>query len=148
MPGMRADDGTIHREVPSGGSGVLMLNNAKDKEAAWEFMKWWTSEETQTAFGREMEGLMGAAARYPTANIQALDQLPWPVEDYNNLQAQFEWVRGLPEVPGGYFTGRHLLNAFYQVINNNVEPREAIVDYVQYIHDEIRTKRHEFGLPE
>lgn len=148
MPGMEADDGTIHREVPSGGSGVLMLNNAKDKEAAWEFMKWWTSEDTQTAFGREMEGLMGAAARYPTANIQALDQLPWPVEDYNNLQAQFEWVRGLPEVPGGYFTGRHLLNAFYQVINNNVEPREAIVDYVQYIHDEIRTKRHEFGLPE
>ena len=48
---------------------------AKDKEAAWEFMKWWTSTPIQAEFGREMEGLMGAAARYPTANIKALDQL-------------------------------------------------------------------------
>jgi ABC-type glycerol-3-phosphate transport system substrate-binding protein len=148
VPGTLQPDGTIRRDVPGGGSGTIMLKSAKDKEAAWEFMKWWTSDEVQTKFGREMESLMGAAARYPTANIKALDSLPWPVADYENLKAQFEWVRGIPEVPGGYFTGRHLLNAFYRVINNNTEPREAIVDYVEYIQEEIRAKRKEFGLPE
>ncbi|WP_425262644.1 extracellular solute-binding protein [Paenibacillus thermotolerans] len=149
VPGTMQPDGTIRREAPSGGSGTLMLNNAKDKEAAWEFMKWWTDSQTQTKFGREMESLMGAAARYPTANIEALDSLPWPVTDYENLKAQFEWVRGIPEVPGGYFTGRHLSNAFYKVVvNAQTEPREAIVDYVQYIQEEIRAKRKEFGLPE
>jgi ABC-type glycerol-3-phosphate transport system substrate-binding protein len=148
VPGMKQKDGTINREVPGGGSGVIMLQSAKDKDAAWTFMKWWTSKDIQVKFGREMEGLMGAAARYPTANIEALDQLPWPVTDYENLKSQFEWVRGIPEVPGGYFTGRHLLNAFYKVVNNQTEAREAMMDYVQYIQDEIRTKRKEFGLPD
>jgi len=135
--------------VTSTGVGTIMLKNAQDKEAAWEFMKWWTSAETQTKFGREMEGLMGAAARYPTANIEALDSLPWPVQDYANLKEQFQWVQGIPEVPGGYFTGRHLINAFYRVVvNGNNEPRETIIEYVEYIHDEIRAKRKEFGLPE
>src|SRR5690606_26928787 len=81
VPGTIKEDGTLGREVPSGGSGTLLLESAEDKEAAWEFMKWWTSDEIQTKFGREMEGLMGAAARYPTANIKALDSLPWPVTD-------------------------------------------------------------------
>lgn len=148
IPGTVQEDGTINREVPSGGQSVIMLDKAKDKEAAWAFMKWWTSDEAQTTFGREMEGLMGAAARYPTANIKALDSLPWPVADYESLKAQFEWVRGIPEVPGGYFTGRHLFNAFYKTVVGQVEARESMIDYVQYIQDEITTKRTEFGLPQ
>ena len=149
VPGTVREDGTVRHDVTSTGVGTIMLKNAQDKEAAWEFMKWWTSAETQTKFGREMEGLMGAAARYPTANIEALDSLPWPVQDYANLKEQFQSVQGIPEVPGGYFTGRHLINAFYRVVvNGNNEPRETIIEYVEYIHDEIRAKRKEFGLPE
>jgi ABC-type glycerol-3-phosphate transport system substrate-binding protein len=162
VPGTKQSDGTIGREVPSSGSGTILLQSAEDKESAWEFMKWWTSDEIQTNFGREMESLMGAAARYPTANIKALDSLPWLVTDYENLKLQFESVRGVPEVPGGYFTGRHLLNAFYKVVVNSAdqkmlgikipggkaEPRETIVEYVQYIQEEIRAKRKEFGLLE
>jgi len=149
VPGTPQPDGSIRRDVVASGNATLMLESAKDKDAAWEFMKWWSSDETQAKFGREMEALMGAAARYPTANIKALDSLPWPVADYESLKTQFEQVRGLPQVPGGYFTGRHLLNAFYQVVvNAKSEPREAITEYVPYIQDEIRAKRKEFGLPE
>ncbi|MFC4808586.1 extracellular solute-binding protein [Paenibacillus sp. GCM10023250] len=149
IPGTKQPDGTIRRDTPSTGNGTLMLSGAKDKDASWAFMKWWTSEKTQTDFGREMEALMGASARYPTANIAALDSLPWPVSDYENLQAQFAYVRGVPEVPGGYFTGRHLQNAFLKVVvEQNTEAREAILDYAQYIQDEIKAKRKEFGLPE
>ncbi|MDQ6422884.1 extracellular solute-binding protein [Paenibacillus sp. LHD-117] len=160
IPGTAQADGSVRRDVPSGGSATIMLDDAEDKDAAWSFMKWWTSDEIQTTFGREMESLMGAAARYPTANINALDSLPWPVNDYEQLKAQFESVRGIPEVPGGYFTGRHLLNAFYSVVVNSAdqkamgitikgekaEPRETIVEYVQYMQEEIRNKRMEFGL--
>ncbi|WP_339277010.1 extracellular solute-binding protein [Paenibacillus sp. FSL W8-0426] len=147
VPGTVQADGSLNRDVPSTGSAVMMLQNAQDKDAAWAFMKWWTSTPIQAEFGREMEGLMGAAARYPTANIKALDSLPWPAEDYANLKKQFESVQGIPEVPGGYFTGRHLFNAFYKTVVGNVEARESIMDYTQYIQDEIRIKRKEFGLP-
>lgn len=147
VPGMEKEDGSVNHEVASHTTGVLMLKNAGDKESAWAFMKWWTSKETQVAFGREMEGLLGEAARYPTANIEALEQLPWPVKDYQNLESQWEWVEGIPQVPGGYFTGRHLDNAFRKVVNESENPREALSDYILYINDEIATKRKEFKLP-
>lgn len=46
----------------------------------------------------------------------------------------------------GYFTGRHLDNAFRKVVNANENPREALSDYVLYIDDEIELKRKEFNL--
>lgn len=146
VPGTQLEDGSVRHEVASTTSAVMMLENAKNKEAAWSFMKWWTDKQTQIEYGREMEGLMGAAARYPTANIEALEQLPWPVKDYQNLEQQWEWVEGIPQVPGGYFTGRHLDNAFRKVVNANENPREALSDYVLYIDDEIELKRKEFNL--
>ncbi|QGG56305.1 extracellular solute-binding protein [Paenibacillus sp. B01] len=147
VPGSVQEDGSVSHEVASHTTGVMMLQNAKDKDASWSFMKWWTGKETQVAYGREMEGLMGEAARYPTANIAALEELPWPVKDYRNLESQWEWVRGIPQVPGGYFTGRHLDNAFRKVVNQAENPREALSDYLLYINDEIEIKRKEFNLP-
>ncbi|MCR2821527.1 extracellular solute-binding protein [Lederbergia panacisoli] len=147
VPGTAQEDGTIRREVSSMGTSAIIMEQSKNKDASWEFLKWWTSKDVQVRFGREMEGLMGAAARYPTANIEALKELPWPVKDYEQLDQQWEWVRGVPEVPGGYFTGRHLDNAFREVVNNGTNPYEALNDYIIYINDEIRVKRKEFNLP-
>lgn len=47
---------------------------------------------------------------------------------------------------GGYFTPRHLENAFRFVTNNNANARDALVDYACYIDDEITQKRKEFHL--
>lgn len=147
VPGTVQSDGTVRHDVASSTSAIVMIKNTKDKEAAWEFMKWWTDKETQVRFGREMEALMGEAARYPTANVEALEELPWPVKDYQNLKEQWKWVRGIPQVPGGYFTGRHLDNAFRKVVNSGENYREALLDHVIYINDEIKIKRQEFNLP-
>lgn len=146
VPGTEHEDGSVSHEVASHTTAVMMLDNADDKDAAWSFMKWWTDKDTQLAYGRELEGLLGEAARYPTANIEALEQLPWPVKDFNNLKRQWHWVRGIPQVPGGYFTGRHLDNAFRRVVNESENPREALSDYILYINDEIALKRKEFNL--
>jgi ABC-type glycerol-3-phosphate transport system substrate-binding protein len=146
VPGTEREDGSVSHEVASHTTAVMMLDNADDKDAAWLFMKWWTDKATQLAYGRELEGLLGEAARYPTANIEALEQLPWPVKDFKNLERQWQWVRGIPQVPGGYFTGRHLDNAFRRVVNESENPREALSDYVLYINDEIALKRQEFNL--
>lgn len=137
---------SIRRETVSTGTATMIMNDCENKEAAWEYLKWWTSTETQVRFGREMEGILGAAARYPTANVEAMSQLPWTVTEYSKLEDQWEWVRGIPEVPGGYMTGRHLDNAFRLVYNDKANARETIYDYVQIINDEITKKRREFGL--
>lgn len=136
----------IRRETVASGTGGIILNQSTKKEESWEFLKWWTSTETQMRFGRELEGILGAAARYPTANIAAMEQLPWTVDELAKLKEQWQWVRGIPEVPGGYMTGRHLDNAFRLVLNEAANPRETIYDYVQMINEELAKKRREFGL--
>ncbi len=136
----------IRRDTVSTTTGVMIMDQSSKKDASWEYLKWWTSTDVQVQFGREMEGILGAAARYPTANVEALSQLPWTVQEYQKLQDQWAWVQGIPEVPGGYMTGRHLDNAFRLVINEFSNPRETIYDYVQTINEEIEKKRREFDL--
>ncbi|HEX3078492.1 MAG TPA: extracellular solute-binding protein, partial [Lachnospiraceae bacterium] len=151
VPGTVKEDGTVDHTVSSTGTASIMMEASKEKEAAWEFMKWWVSADTQTQYGREMEGLMGASARYPTANIEAFANLPWPTEDYEALAKQFDSVKGIPQVPGGYYTWRNVNNAFFRVVASadadKMQPREALTEYVRYINEEITYKRQEFGLP-
>ncbi len=151
VPGTVKEDKSIDYSVSSAGSATVMMNQSEDKESAWAFMKWWVSTETQTQYGREMEALMGAAARYPTANMEAFENMPWPSDDYDALKAQFEWMKGVPQVPGGYYSWRNVNNAFYKVVlaeaKNRMQPREALTEFVRYIDSEITFKRLEFGLP-
>ena len=149
VPGVVQKDGTINNKVASVGSGCIMMEASKDKESSWEFMKWWTSAETQTRYGKEMESLMGASARVATANMEAFANMPWPNADYEALSKQLEQVVGVRQVPGGYYTWRNVNNAFYEVTTetDSTSVRESITDNIIYINDEINYKRKEFGMP-
>ncbi len=136
----------IRRETTSTGTAIVLMKNADNVDASWDYMKWWTSKDTQVQFGREMEGILGAAARYPTANIEALAELPWSTAEYDMLAYQMSFTRGIPQVAGGYLTGRHIDNAFREVINEGINPREALYDYTLIINMELTKKRREFGL--
>jgi ABC-type glycerol-3-phosphate transport system substrate-binding protein len=148
VPGTVREDGTIDRSVTFTGSSCIMFKHNQNIDASWEFMKWWTSAEVQARYGREMENLLGASARYPTANLEALAMLPWSTSEYEVIRSQLDWVKGTPEVPGGYFTPRHIDNAFRSVVLKTppANAREALLDYVQYINEELKNKQIEFGL--
>lgn len=160
VPGTLMPDGTINRTVPVGGtvvapgavavpqgtSGAVILEGSKRKEQAWEFLKWWTSKDTQVRFGREMESLMGAAARYATANVEAFAELPWNAEERDALMEQWEWVEGIPAVLGGYYVNRLFDWLFRAVVIGNEPLRESILEYDRQINEEIARKREEFGL--
>lgn len=146
MPGYMGADGNINHSVPGWGTAAIMIAASTRQDSAWEFMKWWTSTETQLRFGRELESVMGAAARFPTANIEAFQRLPWNVAQLNVLNEQRSWVNGIPEVPGGYYVQRHLINAIRHVINENTDTRETLLDFTIVINRELANKRREFGL--
>ncbi|SFS03810.1 extracellular solute-binding protein [Anaeromicropila populeti] len=151
VPGTVKEDGTIDNSVSSTGTACVIMEESDEKEASWEFLKWWTSADIQVKYGSEMEGLMGAAARHPTANVEAFSRMPWTTKDYEALAEQFKSVKGIPQVPGGYYSWRNVDNAFYRVVisedDDKMQPREALMEYVRYINDEIAYKRKEFGLP-
>ena len=146
MPGLPRENGEINRSVSTGTMAAMIFSKAKNKEAAWQFMKWWISADTQLRYGRELESIMGAAARYPTANYAAFKRLSWGSEQMAVLDAQRKWTIGVPEVPGGYFVSRHITNAARRILNEGQDTRETLLDYTLTINDELIKKRKEFGL--
>ena len=144
-------DGTtyIDRSDFITGSATMMIATEDEslKQKSWEFMKWWAKPDTQVRFGREIEALLGSSARYATANKDAFVQLSWSSDDIKVLSEQWDQTVGIREVPGGYYTGRHITNAIRKVINDKDDTRETIIDYSIKINEEIEKKRNEFGLP-
>jgi ABC-type glycerol-3-phosphate transport system substrate-binding protein len=146
IPGRRRDDGAIDRSTPARPTGAMMLANVRNPGAAWEFLAWWTGADTQYRFGRELESVMGAAGRYATANLEAFRRLPWSNAQMRALSEQMEWTVGTPEVPGSYYTSRHIVNAARKVLNDKEDSRETLLDYSRTINEELLKKRREFGL--
>lgn len=149
IPGVIGSDGKINNIAPVGGAGCIMMTASKDKASSWEFMKWWTDQDAQFKFGKELESVMGVGARYNTANLAALQKLPWQVQDKQTLMSQISNVEGVPQVPGGYLTDRDVQFAMNAINNNNnIDPRKELGSYVDEINQEISIKRKEFGLPQ
>jgi len=146
MPGLKKSDGSVDRSVSTGTLASMIFSNSRRPDLAWEFLKWWISADTQLRFGRELESIMGAAARYPTANYEAFKQLSWGSEQMAVLDEQRAWSVGTPEVPGGYFVNRHIVNAVRRILNEGQDTRETLLDYTILINDELIKKRKEFGL--
>jgi len=145
VPGTRQPDGSINRCVPAWSTGAVILSKSDKKEQAWEFLKWWTSKETQVEFGRELESLMGSAARYASANVAAVKELPWRPHEIRTLLDQWEWVEGIPPVLGGYYVTRQFDWLFRAVVLDHELLWESIQDYDEAANKEIERKRREFG---
>ncbi len=147
VPGTEQADGTVSHAVgtTSATAGVILSQSDK-KEAAWEFLKWWMSEETQTRYGRELEAILGTGARWNTANVEAFFSLPWDQRHAQIIKAQMESAQEQLIVPGGYFTGRHIINAWNSVVVNNENVRDMLEDAVKDINKELENKRKEFGI--
>lgn len=147
IPGTVQSDGTVSHAVgtTAATAGVILAQSDK-QEAAWTFLKWWMSEETQMRYGRELEAVLGTGARWNTANVNAFFSLPWDARHATIIRAQMEAAREQLIVPGGYFTGRHIINAWNRVVVNNENARDSLEEAVKDINKELHNKRVEFGL--
>lgn len=149
VPGIEQEDGTIDQSTGTMALTANMIFSQSDKQdAAWEFLQWWMDEETQVDYGRQLEALIGPSARWNTANINAFYRLPWKNDDKLVIQSQLENAKEQYIVPGGYFTSRHIINAWNRVVVNNENVRDAMEEAVKDINKEITSKVEEFGLEE
>lgn len=62
------------------------------------------------------------------------------------IQATLENAQEQYIVPGGYFTSRHLINAWNRVVINDEKARDALEEAVKDINKELNVKIEEFGL--
>jgi ABC-type glycerol-3-phosphate transport system substrate-binding protein len=148
IPGVRLPSGRIDNTTASGTNFAVILDDCKDKEAAWEFVKWWISTEVQTDYALQLEAVLGAAGRYATANPEVLMRLPWSRNAAEALLAQFEHTIGIPELPGGYMTARMVDYAFRSVVTETsaMRPKQALYMNLFALDRELTKKRAEFHL--
>lgn len=148
LPGIRQKDGTVNRSSSGASSGCIILENAKDKQAAWEFIKWYTGAEAQQRYARDLVAFIGPEARWCSANLQAFDNLSWE----NNLKEvivnQRRWYKDQYNVVGGYITARHVENARVRTVVENMNYRESLEIAVKDINRELTIKNQEFDKRE
>lgn len=147
VPGEMDGTGKVNRTVTgTAGTYDVILSQSQSPEDAWEFIKWWTSTETQKEYSSQIESLMGLEARWNSANIEAFKALPWDKNHLDILVKEFETAKEKPVVLGGYFTLRHITNAWTRVVIDGMDPRESLDMAVKDINKELRAKQEEFGI--
>lgn len=131
--------------VAGSGTGCAIVKKSSHKKAAWEFLKWWTSAETQTRYSGNVESVLGMLGRPQTSNVKALESLAWNAEDKENIVEQWKNVREIPEIPGSYYLTRSVDQAFWQVINGKANVKDAVVKWSRVADSEIERKIKEYS---
>ncbi|MBR7133220.1 MAG: extracellular solute-binding protein [Clostridia bacterium] len=149
IPGTVKEDGSVERTESATASGSIMLTRAVERgveNEAFEFMKWWASAETQTTYGRALEGILGVIGRITPANYVALENLGWSKSEFNKINTQLSVSYNQAAVVGNYQITRSLTSAIRSAINDKNSPRRALALYNKDINDEISRKRKEFNI--
>ena len=146
IPGIRQEDGSIKRTESATGTASVLMESAENKEAAFQFLDWWSTEEIQTRYSRELEATMGPAARYNSANVETLRNLAWKPSEYKTIAAQWEQVWDIPSIPSSYYVTRNVTNVFRNVVYKNTNERETLNKYAKIIDKEILRKNKELGI--
>ncbi len=146
LPGRMNEAGEINR----GSAGLVatadvILEQSEHKEAAWEFLKWWTDDTTQSDFAREMEAVIGVEAHWNSANLKAFRELPWFPHDMEVIEEQWRWVHEVPIIPGSYYTSRYISNAWNDVVISGKKARDALDAAIESINKELEYKRNDLS---
>lgn len=146
LPGTIREDGTYSNVSVAGISTIVMLAGTSKPEVAWKFMDWFVDKDYQASYANEIVAILGTAGMHATANIEAIEELPWTASEKENLMAQFNNLAAIPNYPGSYIIGRYTSFAFLAAYNQKADPIDRLLSYINIINKEITRKRQEFGL--
>lgn len=146
IPGTAQPDGTVARWTQQGLTSAMVFEASRKKEQAWRFLEWWTSDDVQSRYARDIESLAGLAYRWHTANVAAYQTLPWEEEELAAINEQWRWAKNMPFVPGYYLLPRVMEFAWNDVLLGGVPPREALDEAQMTLMREMLRKQLEFGI--
>lgn len=140
IPGTKQKDGSINHSSNSSGTCGVIFKKCKNQEAAWDFLKWFTSTESQIEYANDIEAIMGTMGRFDTANLQALEGESWSTNEVQKIKSQFAEQVEIPVIPASYAVTRNVMNAFRETVNNASNPRDTLMLYNKDINAEIVRK--------
>ena len=143
VPGTR-QNGTVNHTVSGAGTGCGIISSSKHKKEAWEFLKWWTSADTQLRYNNNVESILGAVSRTTTATLDAFKEMSWEKSDLEILLGQREQISEIPEVAGSYYVSRAVDQAFWAVINGEETAKDSLSEWAEIADNEIERKINQY----
>ena len=140
------EDGFNYDSLATVGATVI-LNGCDDLVTAWQFVQWETSASVQAEYGNRIVAVIGPAAKYETANLDAVNDLSWTAREKAAIKDQMNNLNSIKNYPGSYIYARYMKFAFLDVVNKGADAYEAMMSYIPAINAEIARKREEFNLP-
>ncbi len=144
VPATVLDDGTLSYATSGAGTGCTIVKDSPNKDEAWEFLKWWTSSETQFTYSNDLETILGPTGRMPVANVEALSQLSWEPEHLKSILKAWEEVEEIPEYPGSYYVSRSIYQAYWNVVNSNKNSKDMLMKFGKEADEEIDRKWNQY----
>ncbi len=144
-PGLTQADGSVSRWTTGGAETMAIMSQTEMPNEAWEFLKWWSSDDVQAEFGSLLQSTYGSEYIWPTANTSAFATLPLKSAHKKVIMEQMKWMTEAPWVLGTYMLERELSNAFISVVVDGVDARRALDTAVKRINRETYRKLEEFG---
>lgn len=144
IPGCKKEDGNVDRTfMTAADTSIMLVKNSNNRtEEAWQFVKWWMSQDTQSSFGSLIEAKMGSAARWNSANVNAFFNMSWDKEHAGIIKQAYESIDCIPIVLGGYYTNRFINNAYNRTAISKIsDAREALEEASEEINAELARKR-------
>jgi len=144
------ENGEVVVDRSNGGAGTcnIIISSTEHPKEAWQFIQWWSSDEVQAEYGREVEATFGVASRWNPANKKAVESLPYTQYEIGVIEDQWEWLKESPSTLGGYYTSRYLITALNQTVLQGKNARVALEDAVKEINKEMKRKQQEYKIPE
>lgn len=140
VPATVRADGSVSHAVNSSTTGAVIFSTSDKKNDAWEYVKWLTQPDVQAQYGNRIEGIQGTMGRYQTANLNALEMLPWTDSQLKKLQSQQNELAEIPVTPASYAITRSIMNAFRETVNSGENPRNTLIWYNKDVDYEIKRK--------
>lgn len=140
VPGTVKEDGTVSHITSGGGTACSILKVSKSPQAAWKFLKWWTSAETQLSFSNEIESILGPTGRVSLSNVEAFASLQWDADMRDTIVTAMRQIKEVPEYPGSYYVSRSVYQSFWNVVENNRNPKQMLLKYSEEANNEIERK--------
>lgn len=144
VPGTVDGNGDINHSVSGGGTACCILKETQNKQAAWEFLKWWTRDDVQLSYTNNLESVLGSTGRVAVSNMQAFQKMSWDSEMKSDIIEAWKNVSEIPEVPGSYYVTRSVDLSFWNVVNQNENPKDVLLKWGAEVDDEIARKWNQY----
>lgn len=131
--------------VAGSGTGCSIVKKSKNINEAWEFLKWWTSDDTQLRYSNNIESILGTVGRVQSANVNAVSRMAWDDDTKATLLEQWSRIEEVPEIPGSYYLTRAVDQAYWAVVNNGDNYQATMEKWAKIANGEISRKIKEYS---